>query len=538
MKQQLLNKKTGNLKTMAFMALNLFFVTHLMAQTPALVSSDATNPKYFTEYDGKLFFNAKDTDNKEWLWSTDGIGTTAHKGTVPVDHPGSQPQDLTVFNNQLIFSSVLKEGTKWNRELFEFDGKAPSLIKNIQANGESAPAGFGEFKNKLYFAADDGQVGTELWTTDGTSSGTQLLANLALALDHSNPHKFFEYDEKLLFVANDYYFGHELYSTDGTTSGTLRITDILPGWGDTLIDEFTLFKDKVYFVAYELTHGREPWITDGTESGTYMLKDIRPGLTFNYHKSEFTEYEDKLYFTAIDDTHGQEIWVTDGTENGLELFLDLYPGINSSAPTGFTIYKDKLFFGARSDGNNRGLFLTDGTEAGTSIVKTASSKAENLFIYDQKLFFTAKDGSNGRQLWLSDGTASGTQMVMTVDPLNKDAIPEDDFEYAVVDGTLYFTADYDGSGLKLWKLTGAALNVENQTKSEFLAYPNPVQNILHVASTPENIQKVDLFSITGQSLKTWKKQIDIDMSEFSPGLYFIKITTIENHTAIKQIIKN
>jgi ELWxxDGT repeat protein len=35
-----------------------------------------------------------------------------------------------------------------------------------------------EFGGKVYFAADDGVAGTELWVSDGTAAGTTLLADL------------------------------------------------------------------------------------------------------------------------------------------------------------------------------------------------------------------------------------------------------------------------------------------------------------------------------------------------------------------------
>ena len=42
----------------------------------------------------------------------------------------------------------------------------------------SSPSGFTPFRGEVYFAADDGVRGNELWKTDGTAAGTRLVVNL------------------------------------------------------------------------------------------------------------------------------------------------------------------------------------------------------------------------------------------------------------------------------------------------------------------------------------------------------------------------
>ena len=45
---------------------------------------------------------------------------------------------------------------------------------------------FTEFQDKLYFRADDGVNGKELWVTDGTESGTELVKNIQSGQDLSS----------------------------------------------------------------------------------------------------------------------------------------------------------------------------------------------------------------------------------------------------------------------------------------------------------------------------------------------------------------
>lgn len=542
----------------------LFFGTSLMAQAPELVSSEAFRPRFLTEYDGLLFFCAEDSDGKEWLWSTDGITTVKYIGSATEDHPGTQPHSLTVLNDQLIFSAVYQEGGDWNRELFKFDGTEPVLIKNINPNGESAPGygdpgifDFGKLNDKLYFTADNGSVGSELWTTDGTEGGTHLVANIALQLDHSYAHSFVEYNGKLLFTARYDYFDRGLHITDGTTNGTGLVKDINSGSGHTQIRELTEFNNKIYFAASGDSSENELWVTDGTESGTQMVKNIG-SLSYGSKPSDLTVYNGKLYFSAIDETYGREIWVSDGTEAGTELFIDLHTGVGgageplSGSPVNFTENDGKLYFGASNEeGHNNALWVTDGTVAGTTVVKGLTNKPTQAIAYEDKLYFVVTSGAYNRgDFWVSDGTTAGTQIIEPDNtttfyaPIytgNNDHLKS---SYKIVNGMLYYTASYGNTGSenmtknKLYKVDALNLSVNTPKISEFSVYPNPVIDVLHLDINAIHIQKINLFSITGQFLKSWEAQSKINLSQFAAGIYFVKITTGDNQTMIKRIVKN
>jgi ELWxxDGT repeat protein len=55
------------------------------------------------------------------------------------------------------------------------------LVKDIsplETGAISKPAGFTRLNGALYFHANDGVNGIELWKTDGTAAGTQLLKDI------------------------------------------------------------------------------------------------------------------------------------------------------------------------------------------------------------------------------------------------------------------------------------------------------------------------------------------------------------------------
>ena len=86
----------------------------------------------------------------------------------------------------------------------------------------------------------------------------------------------------LYFRADNGIHGHELWATDGTKDGTYMVKDILPGTDGSYSQYYETLKDKLYFDVYTSDYGRELWVTDGTEDGTHMVKDIRLGEYSRY----------------------------------------------------------------------------------------------------------------------------------------------------------------------------------------------------------------------------------------------------------------
>src|SRR5436305_8822418 len=108
---------------------------------------------------------------------------------------------------------------------FPLGAQTPYLVKDINATtnsiaASSSPANFIRFGSRIYFSATTNTNGTELWSTDGTQSGTVLFADISHGSLSSNPSRLVVVNGHLLFNAREPTTGEELWTTDGTPAGT------------------------------------------------------------------------------------------------------------------------------------------------------------------------------------------------------------------------------------------------------------------------------------------------------------------------------
>ncbi|QHT70448.1 T9SS type A sorting domain-containing protein [Rhodocytophaga rosea] len=180
--------------------------------------------KYLTNVKGTLFFVAQNTFQDGWeLWKSDGTeaGTVQVKDINP--HGSSSPMHLTNVNGTLFFTAVDdKEGT--NRELWKSDGTQTGTIKltNTFVKQEftyeiiSPLVNLINVNGRLYFTANDGQSGMELWTSDGTAAGTNLVSDLFPGPEGAQPAQLTNVNGVIYFTANDGKTGVELWKYDPT----------------------------------------------------------------------------------------------------------------------------------------------------------------------------------------------------------------------------------------------------------------------------------------------------------------------------------
>src|SRR5207248_6883299 len=106
----------------------------------------------------------------------------------------------------------------------------------------STPGNLTNVNGTLFFSAYDGTDGQELWKSDGTVAGTVLVKDIYPGAYYptgyysspygphsSSPSNLTNVNGTLFFTANDGTHGSELWKSDGTTTGTALVKDINPG---------------------------------------------------------------------------------------------------------------------------------------------------------------------------------------------------------------------------------------------------------------------------------------------------------------------
>jgi ELWxxDGT repeat protein len=148
------------------------------------------------------------------------------------------------------------------------------LVKDINAGPSGSLATWTPVPalGRIFFVANDGVNGRELWTSDGTANGTQMVADINPGLSsafNSTNVKLYVRSDAVLFGANDSIHGYELWRSDGTSAGTSLVKDINPGAPDSLADGFldgVLRNDILLFAANDGAIG----LQTGTAASDYI----------------------------------------------------------------------------------------------------------------------------------------------------------------------------------------------------------------------------------------------------------------------------
>jgi ELWxxDGT repeat protein len=303
-----------------------------------------------------------------------------------------------------------------------------------------------------------------------------MVADIARGPGSSGPTDLVAIGSTVYFVANDGDHGNELWKTNGTSAGTTMVADIWPGGRSSYVTDLTNVNGTLFFAANDGVHGEQLWKSDGTTAGTTMVLDIAA----NSYPGNLTNVNGTLFFSA-NSYNGNELWKSDGTAAGTTMVADIYPGgytgyygytPNSSNPANLINVNGTLFFTADVGPSQPELFKSDGTAAGTvQLTANVNGNPHDLTNVNGTLFFTAYDTTHGAELWKSDGTVAGTTLVKDIAPggswVTTGSFYYGYFTYYVpnssnpgnltnVNGTLFFTADNGTHGQELWKSDGTA----------------------------------------------------------------------------------
>ena len=166
--------------------------------------------------------------------------------------------------------------------------------------------------NTLYFDANDGTNGNELWKSDGTASGTVMVKDIAPigSISATSPQYLIGIGNTLLFPSHRRNQRNRIVEDRwNIDSGTVMVQDINSGGSGSSPKYLTVVDNTLYFQATDGTNGNELWKSDGTASGTVMVQNWYPFTSRSAASSypqHLTAFGNTLYFQA-DDGYGTEL---------------------------------------------------------------------------------------------------------------------------------------------------------------------------------------------------------------------------------------
>ena len=250
-----------------------------------------------------LFRTVGTTNFVENLWRYDGT-------TLEQIRAGFATRTLFATDGGIYLSGQELTGNTTGYELYYLpDGATDvALLRDIAPGPSSSrPFGFRGVNGTVFFTAQTPEEGRELWTTDGTAAGTQLLADTYAGRgDFTNGFDLEVLDETLYLIGFTPDTGFELFRAD--EGGVSLVRDIIPGATNSNPRGLRAFGDSLYFAAATPDAGSELWSSDGTAAGTQRILDLHPGEGSS-NPSELTEVGGELFFVANDGSSGYEVWL-------------------------------------------------------------------------------------------------------------------------------------------------------------------------------------------------------------------------------------
>lgn len=306
--------------------------------------------------------------------------------------------------------------------------------------------------NTLFFSADDGIHGRELWRCDASGHcrmAAEIVPGAQGGVLGERPDLIYAVGSWVYFFGNTPNDGRELWAFDPASETIRSITqDVYPGPMSSSPDNVHVHDgcDRIYFVASSHAYGQETWCSIASEDGykARLLIDVVPGSG---------SPSDLVVFPVSDGTAllaaSGVLMRSDGTPSGTKpIFQRRFAKMAE--------FRDTTLLAAQGDGGGE-LWRTDGTEAGTRFIGRIGSSRNNAitgFLADLNglMLFAADDGVHGVELWRTDGTMEGTQLVKDINPGLGDSNP---YNCAISGGVAYFLAENSQYGKELWRTNGA-----------------------------------------------------------------------------------
>ncbi|RJU81934.1 MAG: hypothetical protein DWC09_03160, partial [Candidatus Poseidoniales archaeon] len=427
-----------------------------------------------------IYFSANNGGNNQELfayntlnasmWLVAEINPSLTQGSLLAASMGSSPMVLRV-GDTLYFNA--NDGVKGS-EIWAHDTSNHSTwrVTDINSGSGSSNPGLRMMKSigtTLYFDAYEGSEGTELWAHDTSNGSTWRVTAINGGLADSAVGRYMAYvvGDVLYFSANDGITGHEVWAHDTSNLSTWRVADIFNGASSSNPGTNQLFVgDTIFFDANDGVTGRELWAHDTSNHTTWKVIDLNSGSS-NPGQHLFTSVGTTVYFSADDGITGNELWAYDTSNLSTWQVIDIN-GASSSNPGNYMhhIVRDIVYFSANDGNSGIELWAYDTSNFSTwqvTDINGASSSNPGMYMslkVGDSLYFSASDGSTGTELWAHDTSNLSTWKAADFTNVIQGGTPGQ-YMHNLVDDTLYFSVNNPSSGIHAYQ--PAQINVQTNT---------------------------------------------------------------------------
>ena len=316
--------------------------------------------------------------------------------------------DLFRYENKILFagSKSLEIGPSNGRELwaYDLDTNKSTLIKDI-VEGYASPFGYGsprfvQFNNKVYFLANISSK-TELWSTDGTTDGTQKV--FEFPQENSYIKDIVVNNQKIIITSEN-----RVFSSDGTAAGTALLMEMTESVSD------KTFSTDNYFV---FGSSNALWMINGRTQPFQIIDEESNEQLYMFNELYFYNVNGKLLFYSRNQNGSKDgIWAFDPVNKKAKFLF------NSRGVFHGQILNDKLIYNGWDANLGGRLFVTNATDESTmplTFTKGAVSSMSNqdfLIKLGNNVYFFPFINNERNRLWKTDGTLSGTVATSIVIP--------------------------------------------------------------------------------------------------------------------------
>jgi ELWxxDGT repeat protein len=477
--------------------------------------------------DQYLMLADDDGDDRFEIWTSDGTsgGTVMVNEFAAIGNPSYWPTYYEI--NGMVFYHYWNAATS-NMYLHKTDGTSSG---SGQMNGFSGYITAHHKVNNQYLmlADDDGDDRFEIWTSDGTTAGTVMVAEFSAA---GNPSYWPTYYE-----INGMVFYH--YWNTATTNMYLHKTD-------------------------------------GTSGGSAQMNGFIGYIT-NHHK-----VGNQYLMTADDDGDDKiEVWTSDGTSAGTTQLIE-FSNASDYHPTYYELDGKVFYQYYNNAGTSWYLYKTTGTSGGSALLKTFTGPITYAHKIDNTYLLLADNDEDGRyEIWRSDGTSGGTTQVIEFTqpggtwPTEMELLWNNYYHYVNDAYTTWYL--YKGSGTtgttelienfggaitlahnigdrymfigdddaddrnEIWTVDWPA-GVEEHTYGISLAvFPNPGNGQFTVSGFESQVLRYELYSVSGEKIRAADNPytpggvLSLDLQNIPSGIYLLNCFTPEQLHTVKLV---